>query len=206
MARRTARTAAASSHTPADTGRLSVGRLVRNMALAAVPVVLVWLLVTPFYNRFLTYAGANVVRWTESPDVTTLTPALEDRHYAWIDRGDFPPARRRVGSLRLPDLHFPLVLLGVLFLAVPGVPWRERLQNLGWALLAMVFFHLALVLVHVKSVYATGLGAWSAEHYGAFARNAWGLARHLLDLPVKLALPLALWAGVYGRILLPRAR
>lgn len=180
-----------------------VRRFVRNLALAVVPVVLVWLAITPFYNRFLTYAGANLVRWTESPNVTTLTPALEDRHFAWIDRGDFPPARRRVGSLRLTDLHFPLVLLGTLFLAVPDVPWRGRAANLGWALLVLVFFHLALVLFQVKFVYATQLGDWSVEHYGAFGRNFWGLGKHLLDLPIKLALPLALWAGFYWPRLVP---
>lgn len=200
-----ARDAVASAPGAAGHGRFPVGRFLRNLALAAPPVILVWLLVTPFYNSFLTHAGANLVRWTESPDVTSLTPALEDRHFAWIDRADFPPARRRVGSLRLTDLHFPLVLLGALFLAVPGVPWRERLANLGWALLAMVFFHLALVLFHVKFVYALQLGAWSAENYGAFARNFWGLGKHLLALPVKLALPLALWAGFYYPRLLPRA-
>lgn len=195
---------AASPRAAGGAARLSIPRLVRNLALAALPVVLVWLLITPFYNRFLTYAGANLVRWTESPAVTTLTPALEDRHFAWIDRADFPPSRRRVGSLRLTDLHFPLVLLGALFLAVPGVPWRERLANLGWALLAMVVYELVLVLFHVKFVYATQLGAWSAEHYGAFGQNFWGLGKHLLDLPVKLALPLALWAGFYAPRLLSR--
>jgi hypothetical protein len=184
--------------------RFPLPRFLRNLALAALPVVFVWLLATPFYNRFLASAGANLVHWTESPNVTTLTPALEDRHTAWIDRADFPPARRRVASLRLTDLHFPLILLGALFLAVPGVPWRERLANLGWALLATVFFHLALVLFHVKFVYATQLGAWSFEHYGAFARNFWGLGKHLLDLPVKLALPLALWVGFHYPRLLPR--
>jgi hypothetical protein len=201
---RPSRAAARGEAAAAAPGRFPVLRLVRNLALAVVPVVLVWLLVTPFYNRFLTYAGANLVRWTESPNVTTLTPALEDRHYAWIDRDDFPPARRRVGSLRLTDLHFPLVMLGTLFLAVPDVPWRERLANLGWALLILVFFHLALVLFHVKFAYATQLGDWSFEHYGAFRRNFWGLGKHLLDLPIKLALPLALWVGFYYPRLVPR--
>lgn len=211
MARRASRPSASRAAAPRTTsqpaaqGRLPLPRFLRNLVLAALPVVLVWLLVTPLYNSFLTHAGTNLVRWTESPDVTTLTPALEDRQVAWIDRADFPPARRRVGSLRLTDLHFPLILLGALFLAVPGVPWRERLANLGWAVLAMVFFHLALVLFHVKFVYATQLGAWSMETYGAFARNFWGLGKHLLALPVKLALPLALWVGFYFPRLLPRA-
>jgi hypothetical protein len=182
----------------------SVGRLFRNLALAVLPAIFFWLLITPHYHRFLTFAGANLVRWTESPAVTRLNPALEDHHYAWIDRADFPPARRRVGSMRMTDLHFPLVLLTTLFLAIPGVPWRERLTNLGWVLLAMVFFHLTLVLFHVKFVYATQLGAWSGENYGPFARNFWGLGKHLLDLPLKLALPFALWVGFYYPRLLAR--
>ena len=37
----------------------------------------------------------------------------------------------------------------------------------------------------MKFVYATQLGAWSLAHYGAFARNFWGLGKHLLDLPFK---------------------
>jgi len=83
------------------------------------------------------------------------------------------------------------------------VPWRQRWANLGWALLVAVFFHLLLVLLWVKFTYATQLGAWSLAHYGPLARNFWGLGKHLLDLPVKLALPLVLWAAFYLRRLLP---
>ena len=77
------------------------------------------------------------------------------------------------------------------------MPWRERLANLGWAVLIAVFFHLLLLFFFVKFVYATQLGAWSLAHYGAFARNFFGLGKHLLDLPFKLALPLVLWAAFY---------
>jgi len=178
-------------------------RFVRNLALAAVPVVLVWLAITPLYDRFLIAAGENLVHFTESPDVTGLLPAVEDPHYAVILRHDFPPARERVSSLRVTDLHFHLVLLAAFFLAVPDVPWRPRLANLGWALLVAVFFHLVLVLFWVKFVYATQLGAWSLEHYGPVARNFWGLGKHLLDLPFKLAFPFVLWAAFYLPRLLP---
>jgi hypothetical protein len=122
-----------------------------------------------------------------------------------IGRLDFPPQSEVVSSFRLTDLHFPVILLAALFLAVPGVPWRERLSNLGVALVVTALFHLVLVLFWVKFVYATQLGDWSLEHYGALARNFWGLGKHLLDLPVKLALPLLLWAGFYVDRLLPKA-
>ena len=183
---------------------MDVRRFLRNLLLAVLPVYAVWALATPLYDRVLVAGGQAVVRLAESPNVTRLLPAYQDPHYAWIDRLDFPPARRRVHSFRVTDLHFHLVLLGALFLAVPGISWRERLGALGWALLAAFGFHLVLVLFWVKFVYATQLGAWSAEHYGAFARNFWGLGKHLLDLPVKLALPFALWAAFHLRRLLPR--
>lgn len=195
----------ASGHSSSGQGArgLHTGRLVRNVLLWLLPVLALWLALTPVYDRFLMIAGGNLVRLVESPDVTELLPAAQDRHYAVIHRRDFPPSRANVSSFRVTDLHFHLVLLGALFLAVPGVPWRHRLASLGWAALAAVFFHLLLVLFWVKFVYATQLGAWSAEHYGAFARNFWGLGKHLLDLPFKLALPFALWAAFHLDLLLP---
>lgn len=176
------------------------GRLVRNVLLWLVPVWAVWFLLTPYYNRFLLTGSENLLQLTESPNVTELVP--KGRHDAYVQRRDFPPAKSLVHAFRVTDLHFHLVLLGALFLAVPGVPWRQRLENLGWALLITAFFDLFLGFFVVKAVYATGLGAWSAGNYGPFARNAYGMARHLLDLPFKLGLPLLLWAGFYlGRMM-----
>lgn len=179
--------------------RTWAARLIRNVLLCLVPVWAVWALLTPGYNRFLMAAAGNVVRLTESPDATDLLAHPQSRHAAYVARRDFPPARRLVHQLRVTDVHFHLVLLGALFLGVPGVPWRERLANLGQAVLITVFFDLLLLFFVVKSVYATGLGEWSLAHYGAFARNFYGLGRHLLDLPFKLALPFLLWAGFYLR-------
>jgi len=62
---------------------------------------------------------------------------------------------------------------------------------------------IALVFLDVKFVYATQLGSWSLAHYGTFSRNLYGLAKHLLDLPGKLALPLALWAAFYLHLFTP---
>jgi hypothetical protein len=170
-------------------------RLVRNALLWLLPVWAAWTVLTPFYNRFLLTASENLLHLTESPDVTDLVP--NGRHDALLTRRDLPPARSLVHAFRVTDVHFHLVLLGALFLAVPGVPWRRKLENLGQAALITIFFDLFLCFFVVKAAYATRLGAWSLAHYGAFARNAWGLARHLFDLPFKLGLPLALWAVFY---------
>lgn len=179
-------------------------RLVRNTLLWIVPVALVWLVLTPLYNRFLEVAGQNVLHLLiESPDVTRLIPKGD--HYALISRVDFPTAKNVVSSFRVTDLHFPVILLVALFLATPNVPRRKRLADLGTALIVTAFFHIALVVFWVQFTYATQLGAWSVEHYGAVARNVWGLGKHVLDLPVKLAFPLILWSAFYLDRLLPAA-
>ncbi len=185
---------------PAD--RRWTQRFLRNALLWLAPVWLVWTLLTPAYNRFLLGATENLLHLFESPDVTDLERHPSSRHEAYIARRDFPPKRSLVRQLRVTDLHFHFVLLGALFLAVPGIPARRRLENLGLACLATVFFDLLLFAVWVKSVYAIQLGDWSLAHYGPAARNFYGLAKHLLDLPFKLALPLLLWAGFYLEMLL----
>lgn len=176
-------------------------RFARNVLLWLLPVGFLWLLVTPAYNRFLATSAENLLRLTERPDATRLL--LVDPHNVVVSRRDFPPARSSVYSVRVTDLHFPLLLLGALFLGVPGVPWRSRLANLGWAALISIFFHIFLLFFWVKFVYATQLGSWSLENYGPLARNLYGLTKHLLDLPIKLALPFVLWAGFYLRRVLP---
>jgi hypothetical protein len=184
-----------SKTSPPPARRSWAALLIRNVLLWLVPVGLLWGLLTPAYNRFLLGSAENLLHLTESPNATNL-PRL-DRHRAYVQRRDFPPAKSLVRQFRVTDLHFHFLLLGALFLAVPGIPWRQRLENLGWASLITIFFDIFLLFFFVKSVYATQLGDWSLAHYDPFARNAYGLAKHLLDLPFKLALPLLLWAGFY---------
>jgi hypothetical protein len=170
-------------------------RLVRNALLWVVPVALLWLLMTPVYNRFLLGSAQNLVHLTEYPSVTDLL--RKDKHFAYISRRDFPPATSLVHSFRVTDVHFHLIMLGVLFLAVPAISWRRRLENLGWAFLATIFFDIFLIFFLVKFTYATQIPAWSVAHYGAFSRNFWGLTYHVLDLAFKFALPFLLWVGFY---------
>ncbi|HSS78248.1 MAG TPA: hypothetical protein VLV54_16075 [Thermoanaerobaculia bacterium] len=179
-------------------------QLVLNALLWVIPVALLWLVATPLYNRFLLGSAENLVRLTESPNVTNLL--RKDDHFAYVQRRDFPPAKSLVHSFRVTDVHFHLLMLGVLFLAVPKVPWRRRLENLGWAVLITVFFDILLIFFYVKFAYATQLGACSLEHYGAFGRNFWGLGKHLLDLPFKFSLPFLLWAGFYFNDLVAEIR
>lgn len=181
---------------------ISPRRFLLRLVLWAVPVILVWLAISPAYNIFLVTAGENLLHLFESPDITDLV--REDAHTVGVLRRDFPPERNRVSGFRVTDLHFPLILMGALFLAVPGVPWKDRLSHLGWASLVSVFFHILLVVLWVQFLYATQLGDWSLENYGPVSREIWGMAKHMADLPIKLALPLALWAFFYLERLRPR--
>src|SRR5215217_4116922 len=142
---------------------------IRNALLCLLPVALLWTLLTPFYNRFLLASAENFAQLTESPNVTNLL--RKDDHFAYVERLDFPPAKSLVHSFRVTDVHFPLVMLGILFLAVPRIPWPRRMESLGWAVLITVFFDILLIFFYVKAAYSTQLGAWSLAHYGPLARN-----------------------------------
>lgn len=176
-------------------------RFARGVLLWLVPVATVWFLLTPFYNRFLTQATLNLVLLFESPNITHLNIAQE--HYFLVSRSDYTTKKGHLSSVRVTDTHFPLIMLGAFFLAVPGVRWRDRFEPLFWALAFSACFHIISLCFWVQFIYATQLGDWSLEHYGTFARNFWGLGKHLLDLPFKLASPLVLWAFFYMRRLMP---
>ena len=178
-------------------------RFVLGVVLWMIPAAAVWYLLTPFYNSFLTTAAENLVRLTESPAVTRLLE--HDEHHLVITRTDFSTAKGWLDSVRTTDVHFPLVMLGAFFMAVPGIRWRQRVENLGWAVLISIFFHIFSLLFWVKFVYTTQLGDWSAENFNTFQVNFWGLGKHLIDLPFKFAMPLLLWAGFYLKEILPKA-
>ncbi|MBV8202061.1 MAG: hypothetical protein JOZ15_15685 [Acidobacteria bacterium] len=185
---------------PAPPRRAWTTVLIRNTLLWMVPVAVLWWLATPVYNRVLLRSASGVLALFEHPAVTELS--AKGDHDAYVVRRDFPPARSLVHPFRVTDVHFHLLLLISLFLAVPGLPWRERLANLTIAAAITVAYDVLLVVFIVEFSYSTQLGAWSLAHYGAFARNFYGLAKHLLDLPFKLALPLLLWCVFYLRRLL----
>jgi hypothetical protein len=170
-------------------------RLARNLLLTTPLAMALWLLVSPYLSLFLTKAAERLIRLGERPAATVI--ALSRGEDALITRGDTRAHGRLPYSVRVTDIHFPLVLLIAIFLATPDIPARERFANLGYALLVTICFQVIDLFFWVKFVYATQLGPWSVAHYGPVARNVWGLGKHVLDLPVKLALPFALWAALY---------
>ena len=178
-------------------------RFIRSLLLWIFPAAFVWMAVTPYYNLFLNTSTENLVRLSESPAATRLQ-LHEDLHHFLITRTDVPTSRGSLGSVRISDTHFPLIMLWAFFLAVPAIPWRKRFENLGWATLASIFFHILSLFCWVKFIYATQLGEWSVQNFSTFQINFWGLSKHLLDLPFKFSMPLILWAAFYLGEMLPR--
>ena len=164
----------------ASAGRMAAGFL---LALAF------WLGFSAPYDRVLATAAEAVLRATERPAVTRL---LAQDGEILVERSDFPPAASRPG-LPAADLHFNLVLLASLY-ALDRRPWQAGrvaafLEGCGVLFLIQV---VALVF-QVRSLYATGLGAWSAEHYGAVARNFWSAGFHFYQIAGRFAAPFAIW-------------
>jgi hypothetical protein len=182
----------------------SYTRFVRNVLIWIVPSAILWVAITPFYNRFLRESAETVVRLGERPAVTHLYPAPksetranQDINYLVITRDDYTAKKAFLYSVRTTDLHFPLLYLWATFMAVPSVPLMTRLARTGWATLIMAFFHIILLVFWVKFAFATQLGEWSTEHYSVAGQTFWGLGKHILDLPFKFGLPLLLFGVWY---------
>jgi hypothetical protein len=183
--------------TTAPDRRAWFNRFVRNLLLALIPVAVVWTVITPWYNRFVATAGSNLVQLIESPNRTRLVP--HDRHHAVVVRNDINTKKGFLSSIRTTDIHFNWIMFAVLVLATPTLPLSRRLRDLGVGTLAMALFHVVLAFLWVQFILTNQLGSWSTSNYGPFAQNAWGLAKHLADLPFKFGLPLAVWAALHLR-------
>jgi len=148
-----------------------------------------WIAFREPYERFLAAAAETVVRAAEHPAVTRLTASNGE---ILVERSDFPPSAPRPG-LPAADVHFDFVLLAALS-ALDRRPLAARRVTAflaGAAVLAGI--HVMALLVEIRSLYATGLGEWSAARYGPLARTAWAGAFHFWQIAGRFAAPFAIW-------------
>jgi hypothetical protein len=141
------------------------------------------------YERLLASAAEAVLRATERPAVTRL--AAENGEIL-VERADLPPGSPRPG-LPAADLHFNLALLVALFALDPNPLHGRRVGALLLGCLVLFAVHVSALVFQVRSVYATALGPWSAEHYGAAARNFWTGGFHFYEVAGRFAAPFAIW-------------
>jgi len=158
-----------------------------------------WLVFAAPYERALARVGQAAINLFESPAVTRLSASGGEVR---VDRSDFPPSSPRPG-LPAADLHFNFVLLAALF-ALGRHPLSPRPFARFWvAAAALTLVHLAALVFQVEDLYATRLGPWSEEHYGAFARNVWAGGFHFYLIAGRFAAPFALWWGLTPACLVP---
>ena len=166
-------------------GRAAVARALAGFVLA----LAFWFGFRPPYERLLASAAEAVLRATERPAVTRL--AAEGGEIL-VERADLPPGSPRPG-LPAADLHFNLVLLAALFAIDPHPLEGRRVGALLLGCLVLFGVHVAALVFQVRSVYATALGPWSAERYGAAARNFWTGGFHFYEVAGRFAAPFAIW-------------
>jgi hypothetical protein len=151
--------------------------------------VVFWFAFSAPYERLLAAAGEALLRSTERPPVTRLSARNGE---ILVERSDFPPAASRPG-LPAADLHFNLALLAALF-ALDRRPWQaDRVGAFLGGCVLLFAVHVAALVFDVRSVYATGLGAWSAAHYGVLERNLWSGGFHFYQIAGRFAAPFAIW-------------
>lgn len=152
--------------------------------------LLIYVVLTPLYDRLIAEVAEKTLRAFERPAVTSLHRAPDGN--VTVDRSDFDPRSKRPG-IPLRDLTFNFVLLCALFAA------NERAlsdRNIGGFLAASAVLGLTHVLgavTEVMSIYALKLGMWSTMHFTPFERNFWGVANHFYRLVLMYAIAFALW-------------
>ena len=152
--------------------------------------LVVYVALTPVYDRLIASMAEKTLNAFESPNVTRLRRA-EDGNVT-VDRRDFDPKSRRPG-IPLRDLTFNFVLLTALF-AAGKRPFSDR--NIGGFVLAAVLLavtHVLGAVTEVTSIYAAKLGMWSTVNYTDLERNLWGVANHFYRLVFMYAIAFALW-------------
>lgn len=164
-------------------------RFLRRLPIALVAAMVVWILIRPALDVVVTGLAQTLVRAYEYPRVTRL---VAHEHRVQVRRADFR-SDSKIPTLPLTEVHFNTIVLLALYLALDRPFSRRQLERLfmGWSVL-MLSQTLNLVL-HVKTLYALGLGAWSQDHYSDLARHLFGFGQYFTDLPGRFSFPFLIW-------------
>jgi hypothetical protein len=152
--------------------------------------VVVWMLLSPLYDRAIAAGAQGIMRAFENPKVTRLRVA-EDK-LTTVDRSDFDPRSKRP-AISIADLTFNFVLLTALFAASPRILSDRNIGGFLAASATLALTHILGVITRVKSIYVAKLGMWSTVNYSSFDRNFWGAADHFYRLVLMYAIAFALW-------------
>ncbi len=172
-----------------------LGAFLRRLPFAIAVAVVAWAAVRAVYAPVLCAATQALARIFENPPASAVILQGGD---AMLGRNDMRPDS---GWLKFPltQIHFNLVPLLALVLALPHPFARGGWRRLGVALAVLVGAHVLSLLWQLKCLEAFSMGPWSRASYSDLDRNVLGTLRYFFDIPVTFALPLLLWIGAYPR-------
>ncbi|HUO85082.1 MAG TPA: hypothetical protein VM534_08210 [Thermoanaerobaculia bacterium] len=167
-----------------------------------------WWGIGPTYNGVIARAAEPLIHFGEADNATRLR--TEERLII-VDRIDFPRRSSRP-TIPFDDRSFNIILLIALFAGSPQTFSTRNVTRFLLASLILFLTHVAALVVSVQSIYAIKLGAWSAAHYGPFARNFWTGLEHFYRVVGMYGIAFGIWwplrdeAGAVRRAPRPRKR
>ena len=177
----------------------------RRLAVGLAAGILVWGIARPALDAVVTGGAEILLRAFEVPRVTRMV-AVD--HRAEVRRADFR-SDSALPTVPLTPVHFNTVVLIALYLSLPRPFSRRRLERLLMGATVLYLTQVLNVWLHVKWIYATGLGEWSLAHTSDLWRNVVGFLRYFADLPGRFAAPVVIWLAfdweVVARMLMPPA-
>lgn len=179
-----------------------VRRLLLRLPLAGAAALAVWFFagLSSAYGGGVTAGTEAFIRAFERPKETFLT--WED-DIVIVRRADFYTRSDLPGYKNLSAITGNLVLLLTLLLATPGIAAPRVLLRGTFSVLALFASHVVHFALAIERIYATQLGAWSAEAYPRWQRELIATSGYFFDIALKFALPFVFWALL---VLLPELR
>ena len=174
----------------------------RRLPVALIAAIVIWLLLRPAVDASVAWLAQTLVRAFEYPRITRLV--VQD-HQAQIRRADLR-TDSKVRSVSMTEVTFNTIVLLALYLALPRPFSRRQFESLfmGWCVLWLC--QSINLLFHVKTLYATGLGEWSQQHYSDLSRNVFGFGRYFTDLPGRFSFPFLIWLAFNWDVIMKMLR
>ena len=169
------------------------GAFLKRLPLTLIIAMLLWLVLRPVLDTAVTGLAEILIRSFEYPRVTRLE-AVD--HRARVIRSDFR-SDSSIPTIPLTETHFNTIVLLALFLALPKRFSRKNLERLVMAWFLLYLTQTLNLFLHVKCIYALGLGEWSQQTYSAFSQNFYGFWRYFTDLPGRFSFPFVFWLGFF---------
>ena len=166
-----------------------VATYLRRLGLAVGLAIVFWVALRPVLDGLVTGGAEVLLRAFEVPRVTRLTVV---DHRAEVRRADFR-SDSALPTVPLTEIHFNAVVLLALYLSLPRPLSRRQLERLFMGSTLLVCTQVANLWLHVKWIYATGLGEWSLVHSSELWRNVVGFLRYFWDLPGRFSFPVVIW-------------